>query len=1025
MEPKFFDLRKLTLNVKLLIYETQGDGVKKNNQSYWRGPARVILTSPPNAIWITYRGYVIKASPEHLRSATEEETFTLSQWIEDIAQTRDEIQREPRQGYIDLTDTPIPDELRQVAAELLGDPPEGEEVQLEPKHRLLRKTNPEMVEGRQDDEWRYNPATGELVRIHHQPRRRLFDPREAARDCPVEIDRIGEYRHTFLQHCQDGTTREILNGGWREGLFQGEQYQPWIGRTKFTVENEKSVRERKLDEGHLADESGPRSKFRRTEGVRSSEVHIDQEPSPMENVEEPRQGSIATEMAMDAGEGSRPGESEKRHVEEVDAGGESGSEQPTKRLRVELIEILLQSVEKAMVAKLKKEVNFKQLSETARVLFRRAIEKEIKNNIETGAYEVLSPQESEKVRREKEDKIVMSRYVLTEKGIEEDDIDKARCEGVLIADDGPSSKKAKARHVMKGFSEENSEYLEVTTPQAARDSVMLTLQILCSWGWKPGYLDFTQAFHSGDPIDREIYAEQPMEGIPGLQARQLLRLKKCCYGLLDGPFQWYSHLTRILTQELGYECSEGDPCVFYLFDNDRKMIGMISVATDDLLHGGEAEHWQNMEWLNQNYKLGKFTSGNGRFVGKEISCLPDGSILVNQPIYTQEKVNQIPITRERARQKMSRCTEKEITQLRGLLGSLAWLSKETRPDLAGRVALLQQEFPEPFVQAILDGNALAREAIRYKDVGVRIWPIKPENLRIGTVTDASWGNVRGPTREGDHDYWVETKKEWIRVHRQPRHLTFHPAGEVGGPDLYSIQSERKTIWMNTNYEENEHLDQWNQSGHLHRLGTSMWTGRTIFLKKEKQVAAINEKFLQPQRLGSQGGHLVFFYDSRMETEEKAFPVSIISWKSYKLKRCTVNTLSAECQAMIQGVGALHWMRFLLAESMGERLRLDTWEDVVGKIPYIAVTDSKSLYDAITKCRNTASHIEDKRTAIDITILKGDFKRTKGQVRWVEGSRMLSDSLTKKMNPSYLRKILGDGNWSLSEKGFLMQESSEG
>ena len=80
---------------------------------------------------------------------------------------------------------------------------------------------------------------------------------------------------------------------------------------------------------------------------------------------------------------------------------------------------------------------------------------------------------------------------------------------------------------------------------------------------------------------------------------------------------------------------------------------MISVATDDLLHGGEAGHWQNMEWLNQNYKLGKFTSGNGRFVGKEINCLPDGSILVNQPIYTQEKANQIPITRERAIQKMS------------------------------------------------------------------------------------------------------------------------------------------------------------------------------------------------------------------------------------------------------------------------------------------------------------------------------------------------------------------------------------
>ena len=56
--------------------------------------------------------------------------------------------------------------------------------------------------------------------------------------------------------------------------------------------------------------------------------------------------------------------------------------------------------------------------------------------------------------------------------------------------------------------------------------------------------------------------------------------------------------------------------------------------------------------------------------GKEITCLDDGSILVNQPIYTQEKVAPIPIARERARQKMSKCTEKEITQLRGLLGEL-------------------------------------------------------------------------------------------------------------------------------------------------------------------------------------------------------------------------------------------------------------------------------------------------------------------------------------------------------------------
>ena len=161
----------------------------------------------------------------------------------------------------------------------------------------------------------------------------------------------------------------------------------------------------------------------------------------------------------------------------------------------------------------------------------------------------------------------------------------------------------------------------------------------------------------------------------------------------------------------------------------------------------------------------------------------------------------------------------------------------------------------------------------------------------------------------------------------------------------------------------------------------------------------------------------------METEEKPYPISMVNWKSYKVRRCTVNTLSAECQAMVQGVGTLHWLRALLQESKGTELLPGRWEEQVAETPFIAVTDSKSLYDTITKLRNTASHIEDKRTAIDVTILKNDIQRTQGQVRWVEGCRMLADSLTKKMSSVYLRSVLTSGTWSLSEKGLEMQDNA--
>jgi len=72
----------------------------------------------------------------------------------------------------------------------------------------------------------------------------------------------------------------------------------------------------------------------------------------------------------------------------------------------------------------------------------------------------------------------------------------------------------------------------------------------------------------------------------------------------------------------------------------------------------------------------------------------------------------------------------------------------------------------------------------------------------------------------------------------------------------------------------------------------------------------------------------------------------------------------------------------MAEIITKDLNIDNWETQLKDQPCIAVTDSRSLYDTINKCRNTSAHIDDKRTAIDLTILKGDLEKIGGQVRWV-------------------------------------------
>ena len=78
---------------------------------------------------------------------------------------------------------------------------------------------------------------------------------------------------------------------------------------------------------------------------------------------------------------------------------------------------------------------------------------------------------------------------------------------------------------------------------------------------------------------------------------------------------------------------------------DQNLKGIIGVATDDLLHGGDADHWNNIEQIAKDYKLGKNQTMAGRFTGKDFKKQADGSITISQEFYVNEKVEQIPLSR--------------------------------------------------------------------------------------------------------------------------------------------------------------------------------------------------------------------------------------------------------------------------------------------------------------------------------------------------------------------------------------------
>lgn len=581
--------------------------------------------------------------------------------------------------------------------------------------------------------------------------------------------------------------------------------------------------------------------------------------------------------------------------------------------------------------------------------------------------------------------------------------------------------KAKVRHVMKGFSEHGSEFLDSTTPQVTREAMMLILQLISSHKWALGFLDFTQAFHSGDAIQRTIFAEQPREGIPGMVPGQLLQLLKTCYGLTDGPHAWYTHIRKFLVDDLGYTQSLADPCTFYLFSDDhlgnRKLHGILGLATDDMIHGGDEVHMECMRRIQRTYKLGKFQYNHGRFCGKDLVMESDFSIFIHQQGFVQEKVKDIELDKKRKKERYALCNDSEISQLRTLLGSLAWLSKETRPDLSGRVALLQQTLPHPRVKDLVEANLVAAEARKFSNSGIRIMPIEPHKLRVGIISDASWGNSRSQQflEESSSDIWEETPTTWIRHHKQFRRTLFHPSSTLEGPNIHDLLPERETV-----INGQSHSDDWTKNSTIRGPIDDLWTGKTIFRKQPNGNKLphdqVNETFLQLLNSSSQGGTVAIFYDSDLETKDEPQMLTVASWKSSRLKRKTVNTLSAECQSMVLGVGLIHWFRFMMMEALGHNMSNDQWEQQLAAIPYVAITDSKSLYDCLHKLVCTFTQTEDKRTAIDIAILKDDLQKSGGHTRWIEGSNMIADPLTKKMRGDFLRAVCNKGFWTLTHHG---------
>ena len=183
-------------------------------------------------------------------------------------------------------------------------------------------------------------------------------------------------------------------------------------------------------------------------------------------------------------------------------------------------------------------------------------------------------------------------------------------------------------------------------------------------------------------------------------------------------------------------------------------------------------------------------------------------------------------------------------------------------------------------------------------------------------------------------------------------------------------------------------------------------------------------FANSSELRTQGGWLVAFTSDKMRSGSDV-PVHCFAWKSYRLPRVVASTMSGEAQAFSTASGVCEWMMLMLAECLDGQFLLEDAEEVLLRRSPIGLTDCRSLYDHLTSL-GSGGVLDDKRTAIDIAIIRQSIQRTKLEPRWCPTTYMAADALTKdRAEPiDLLRSILRSSRYQLADEQIVMDRRRE-
>ena len=217
--------------------------------------------------------------------------------------------------------------------------------------------------------------------------------------------------------------------------------------------------------------------------------------------------------------------------------------------------------------------------------------------------------------------------------------------------------------------------------------------MLCSWFAQAHVsihsCDFTNGYFQGQEIDRILLFRIPAEGIPqeGIAGGEILASRVPVYGTKDAGRGLWLRLENTCRQ-FNFSLNQILPTLFTLRDDESRILAVMSSNVDDLLYGYLPQA-EAMNSVFRRFLVGKEKHGAFRFCGKEFRQDEDFGLHVTAKDNTEQAQ---PITHDVKHGLTRMATADEIHQLRSVTQSLAWISRQTRPDLSYRIPKIQSTF---------------------------------------------------------------------------------------------------------------------------------------------------------------------------------------------------------------------------------------------------------------------------------------------------------------------------------------------